>query len=731
MRSRSTWLIPAVLMAGLPLVISLTAAHAATTARSAAAKPTFTVLARPAATVRLPTGEQVRLTGARGHEQVLVEPAATSGPGRAIVTHRQGRQTFVMPVVAEAYLGRFLDPNLFDVTSLAAAAGKNRRLPVRVSYRGSAPALPGITLTAKGGGVARGYLTAKSSVAFGRALTAQWMRDAEAGFPQRTSLFRGVKKISADIPSTGTVSPKFPMHTLVIKAIGPNGKPQRFGSVNLINVDDGRKYIGFALIENGEARISVPKGNYSAEGHDFAFKKADQTSIVREVAINEYKVNGAGQTLTLDYRKATIEPSVVVPKPTAVTSWGFEWSRKDAKKTASFGSGYSFDSSSRLLLAPTGPAAIGTLRTTFGWNLAEPVATPAYTYTVAATDSQVPAKPQYTFTDAQLATLDAAYYGEGPRRTAGLARYPLFGDSGGGRFERVARGTRRTEYVGASGGTPVWVDSLISNYDANDPGFVDTEPRLLPAGSTSTIDWLKGPLAAAIPVQSDEGYCFGCRSGNTLSLGLVPFTDSTRTHRGSLMGDDSGPPVARFQLYRNGKRISDEKNTTGGSFTVPAGKATYKVVLDVDRRLMKPAQSTKSRTELTFSSAKGAGPALPPKSFCDGANCRVLPIVQAGLSLPLDLNGALPAGKSTVTLTVDQVQWASKSAITSAGLEIRSPGSGWTAVPLTAIGAGKYQGEVDNTTPAGTTIDVRFSGADKAGSAYRQTVLRAYTVAGS
>jgi hypothetical protein len=154
-------------------------------------------------------------------------------------------------------------------------------------------------------------------------------------------------------------------------------------------------------------------------------------------------------------------------------------------------------------------------------------------------------------------------------------------------------------------------------------------------------------------------------------------------------------------------------------------------VLDIDRRLQDPAQSTRTRTELTFRSAKNAGKKLPSNWYCDGTNCRVLPIVQARLSLPLAINGTLPAGESTVTVTVARIQQAATSAAASAGLEYRPAGGAWTKVKLTSIGGGKYRGVIDNTDLDGRAVDVRFRGADKAGSKYQQTVLRAYTVAGS
>jgi hypothetical protein len=298
---------------------------------------------------------------------------------------------------------------------------------------------------------------------------------------------------------------------------------------------------------------------------------------------------------------------------------------------------------------------------------------------------------------------------------------------GGGR-----RGSRRRDFGGATGGDPVWADAAITNYDSfDDPGFIDTPVRPLAAGSTTGINWLKGPLAAAVPLQPGGGYCYTCRYGNGMTVALAPFTDSSLTHIGNIFGAEDGIPVARFRFYKNGKLVSDQDDMLGGAFTVSAAKATYRAVLDIDRRLQDPAQSTRTQTELTFSSAKNAGKKLPDTSFCDGENCRVLPIVQVRLGLPLGINGTLPAGKSTVTVNVGHVQGAASSAVTSAGLEIRPAGFGWSPVTLTSVGGGKYQGVIDNTDLDGMNVDVRFSGADHAGSTYRQTVLHAYTVAAS
>ena len=731
MRTRSARVIPIALVAGLSLALPV----ASLTAQAATSGPPgVTADSASSSTVTLPTGDRVVVTGTGAKTRILVQPAAKSGPGRVLNTTRHGSEVSVTPVAAEPYLGRFLDRNLFDVTTLRAGLKANGHLPVRISYQGqSAPTVPGVTVTAAKSGVATGYLTASSAAGFGQALAAQWLTDSKADWPERSSLFGGVTKIKADLPGTGTATPKYPMYTLIVKAIGSNGKPMAAGEVDLLNVDNSQKYFGSAWIENGEARVSVPKGNYSAITTDYEFSETGETGSTRIVTA-EKKVSRADQTLTVDLRKATVKPTVRTPRKATLTDSSFEWDRTDATGEGSFSSQFGLGPGVDLYLAPAKAPRIGTTNSILTWQLDGPGAKPAYTYNLAAVADGIPAKAAHVFTTSRLAPVTARYYGDGGATTGGTARTPVFPFQFFvfGTLQPVALGTKRIEYVGATGGTPVWSESALVNYESfEDPGFVSSSPRKIPAGKATSASWFKGPLAAGIPTQSSPGYCFACRTSSSLELSLAPFTDSVSTHFGSISGAADGLPVARFRFYKNNKLVSDEDDSLGGVFDVAAGKATYKGVLDVDRRLLDPNQSTRSHTELTFTSAKGKGGKLPSSWFCDlgpATSCAVLPILQAKLSLPVGRNGTLPAKKSTVTVTVDQIQHATSSPITSAGLEIRPPGYDWTPVKLKSAGGGTYLGVVDNAGLEGQFVDVRVRGADKAGSRVTQTVLRAYTV---
>lgn len=742
-RSRSVRGLPIALVAGLVVTVSSAGALAASfepaptpVGRAVGTAKSTAVASGSSAAVTLPTGERVRLTGKPGAETVFILPAANGERGGPVITRHEGGHTYVMPAVAEPYLGRFLDQSLFDVTSLSAAAGKGDRLPIQASYRGAAPAVPGVAITAVDGRVAKGYLTRASSATFGRALTAQWKADSAAGWPDRTSLFTGLTKLSVEGSSPPAVvrsaAATAVMRTLTITTIAPDGLPEAQGSVSLINVDDARRYNEFVKIVDGKATVSVPEGTYSLQGDHLTYNQAAGTFLYRLAAVNEFKVTKANQTVAIDYRTATVEPTVTVPKEATLSSWNFTWYRADAKKNAGLNLIFALDRDTRMLFAPTKAATVGALRAAFSWELVEPVAVPTYVYHLAVLEMRLPATGQYAFTDAQLTPVTAAYFGEGPPRTAGFGRAPIFGKVGtAASLQPLPRGTRRAEYVGALGGNAVWSDFLISNYGAWDDGYVFTRDRPYVAGVATRNYWLKGPLTAAIPLQGDGGWCFGCRAYGYMYLHLTPFVDSSLAHRGTIRHwAEDGVPVTRFRLYRNDALMADVNDYRGQYFDVPKKKSTYRVVFDVDRRMVDPVQSTRTKTELTFRSREDVGKKLPSKWECAIAeDCLVLPIVQAQLSLPLGINGTLPAGKSTVTVTVAQVQNATKSPITSAGLEIRPVGGAWKPVKLTSIGGGKYQGVVNNAGLSGTQVDVRYSGADQAGSRAKHTVLRAYTVA--
>ncbi|MGI3783536.1 MAG: hypothetical protein ACRYG2_22455, partial [Janthinobacterium lividum] len=653
-----------------------------------------------------------------------------SGAGRALVTRTSAGRTTVMPLVAEPYLKRFLDPGLFDVDTLAKATGADGRLAVRIAYRGATPpVVPGVQVTSAADGTAHGNLTPTSAAVFGRALATQFQTDRKAGWPQRTTLF-GVTGISADAPSSIAVTPKFPMLTLVIKVVGSDGEPAPFAFLGFVNVDDGRKYGGFTVAEDGEARVSVPAGHYAFVSDEY------DGSLDRIATRDEYPVSRAGQVVTLDFRTATSRSWVSTPKPSSSTGYSFEWDRSDARNHGGLSAGFGLDSPVDVRVTPSARPKIGRVAVVQSFTTAQPATDdPAYTYDLASVDDHVAADLGKRFTPADLGTVGAVYHGDGATKEGAFGRGALYPTSGGVfiSLAPVARPTTRTEYVGSLGSErPVWFESGLLNDDSfEDPGFVDAAPRAIPASSFRDERWFQGPLAPAVPIQTSGAFCWDCRTGNTMTVAMPPFIDGDPTHVGELFGAADGLPVARFRLYRGSTLLTDEDDAFGAQVDVPAAASTYRAVLDVDRRLSDPVLSTRTQTEWTFRSARNAGPAVPKGWFCDTGQdgCRTLPVVQARVKLPTDLQGQLPAGRSTVVVLAGQAQGSARSVVTSATLEVRGQGDDWQTVPLKSTGAGRYTAVVDNAEYSGTVVDVRVSTADQAGGTFRQTTLRAYRVA--
>jgi hypothetical protein len=117
---------------------------------------------------------------------------------------------------------------------------RDGRLPVRVSYQGRVPVLPGVTVTRSGGGTAFGYITQASGRAFGAALDRQYAADRPHASYGADGMFAG----GTTIGLAGTALParpvhsEYPMRTLTVKATNLAGKPDTGDLVVVFNVDN-------------------------------------------------------------------------------------------------------------------------------------------------------------------------------------------------------------------------------------------------------------------------------------------------------------------------------------------------------------------------------------------------------------------------------------------------------------------------------------------------------------
>lgn len=204
-----------------------TASAAQTTPRTASAAQSSPGTASAAGILLLNGDRALVSSTAGGHTTSIQRGPGLSGLAGEVTTFRTAANTFLFPTAALPYLGRGLDPSLFELTALRHAE-HGGRLPVTLHYRGTPHAMPGITVTRRGVGTAQGYLTAASALKFGAALARQMLADHPHGRYGRDGLFAGGLSIAlTGAPAAVPARPhriSFPMHTLTVRGTNLAGR---------------------------------------------------------------------------------------------------------------------------------------------------------------------------------------------------------------------------------------------------------------------------------------------------------------------------------------------------------------------------------------------------------------------------------------------------------------------------------------------------------------------------
>ena len=511
------------------------------------------------------------------------------------------------------------------------------------------------------------------------------------------------------------------------------------GFVGLVNVDDARRYQAFGYVDNGELRVSVPTGNYSliADVPEFT---ADGAYVGRVVNVSDFAVTGAATLPAVDARTARTEVGVTTPRPATVDIAAVDWTRGTAEGSLGYGTSVG-GGGGRLLVAPGAPARRGFLRWDNSWRLTGPGG--AYTYDLKwSADGAVPTRQRFAATAANLATLATSYYSETDRTIFSTRFSTLPGDFaafGVGLPVDVPRtrpeyvgGDRRVNWTQAIDGV-VYVDETIFLIADR---WLDGGRRYAP-GQTVTVRWQKPPLHPTLTRTTGEewlGYvCPACRVGDELVLALNPLGDTDPTHVGFLddYGDTPLGPITadtRLRVWRGTTLLSDETDVVGTVVAVPAGDRAYRVRYEQRRTVPWSTLATAADTEWTFRSARPADGSVPTGPTCPGTGpCAALPMLVPNYEVPTDLRGRVAAGPGQVVLAVSGNEGAPASPVDKATLSWSTDdGATWTAVPVRSRGGGRFAATVPN--PAGATVSLRITAADRAGDTVTQTLVRAYAV---
>ena len=696
--------------------------------------------------VLLVNGDRVRSAGGAGTRSVAVAPASATGLGAATMGLSLGGHHYVIPSAAVPYLDHGLGWTLFDVSALAAAEMAGR-LPVRITYGARLRALPGVTITRSGGGLASGYLTAASARVFGAALIRQFRADHRRGSYGRDGMFAGGESVALAGTAAATARPDLPMHVLTVTATNIAGQPDNGDVVFVVNQDNSTLFGDPIESENdfyhGSTKFSVPAGNYFALGLFF-----DASGATRLVVLPHFSVPSTGTaTVPIAESLASSKITFATSLPARVTDVQASLLTQSA---AGPESEFTFDNGTvPLYLSPTTAAPpVGHLYAGVNGLLHSPsTAASPYQYNLAYQDTSglIPAQ-HYTVQASSLATLHDRFFqaGKAQGEYFRIGFYPWEGGYFTGIYPQ-ALPYQRTVYVSGDPAA-VWAAQYWQD-NQNLSGGQSAALEQYAAGQTVVTDWNAAPLHAGTNMNlAGAANTFvtipsASRSGNTLTLDVTPFSDNEPGHLGSgfqpgLFGA-TGKVTGSYEIDQNGKKIAGGNAVKAAQGSpdlyartrLSAKPSVIKFAVSASRTGRAYGLATSSRTVWTWPSARQAGAALPAGWICPaGQTCVVQPMMTLGYSVPgLRLNESAPRGRQVLDFSAAHLQLAAPAAVKRATVQVsQDGGKTWREVAVTGTGPGRFRA-VFSDKWAGV-VALRVTAADSAGSQIKETILSAYKV---
>jgi hypothetical protein len=730
-------------------------------------------------TLMLPDGERFAVSPGLGSGGVLAGlPGSSAGP---VESFSLGGRSYLVPADAVPYLGHGLDPALFDVRALLRAE-RAGRLPVRVSYRGHIPALPGVTVTGAARGQASGYLTAASARRFGAALAAQYLADRPRASYGADGLFGGGASVSLAGSPAAARAPRSPaagrgsatLVTLTVRGTNRAGKPDTGDQVFVVNIDNSNLTGGVAgsvkLFKNGTASFGVPAGHYLVLGSFLLFDgpkdlpqsfAGDMTTVVPQVTVSR------DTTVKIAARAATSKVTMVTPRPAKVLTTTFTLHRVPVS-----GPVFSFITGSGgnrpVWISPTSMRpSRGNLQTVTAQFLSSPAGTALpyfYNLSYQDLDSGTIHRQRYLIHPSSVATVRDNYVSATKLRSAPqfAALYPMQAND----FlltPEVVFSHMPSRDIMFVPGIPSLAEftALTRVVMVNQPfpglGFflVQSAEASYRAGERVTRDWNGYPLYPAPDPRLPSftapviRMASATRTGNVLTMLLTPFSDNTPGGQGSGFGLVDAPIglepgvtyAGTFAVDQNGVKVAggDATKSLTWQATLGAKSATIRFTLDAAKISQHYPLSDHSDTVWTWRSAASSGARLPAGWYCGEAlpghftprhNCAAQPLLTLNYHLArLGLTGQIPAGKQQqLSVSVRHMQPASTTAkITKVTVAVSFDG-GKTFHPARVTGSdGSYR--VTFTAPAGALVTLRTSATDTAGSSITETIADAYQIA--
>ncbi|WKX74255.1 S8 family serine peptidase [Streptomyces sp. XD-27] len=484
-------------------------------------------------------------------------------------------------------------------------------------------------------------------------------------------------------------------YDLTLRHLGRDGRPAKFFQSTVQGVSglaEGR-YETFDGT-TGAAKVRIPKGRYVLSGSVLVsggeeFKGADW--------INQPRLDlTRNTTVTVDAR--TAKPvEITVPDARATSEFAtIDMTVRTGGDTTGYG--WWLDSYKNFRTAHLGPASAPGELTQQVTNSFKRGNGPEYHLAYGGKVTRLATGFVRHAKSRDLAEVTAELGAPAPGKTGYLAAYPETG-SGGGAAVSFERKLPHTSRLFVNGGGVTWRLSFdqVGTQGETDSTYTVRERAYRP-GSAYALRFNVGVFGPALG--SGQGVF---REGNEISGELPLFADGS--------GHDgwSAYDKAVTTLYRDGEKVgtSDDPLSGGAVFTVPAGRADYRLTTSVTRGTKTAKVSTKVTAAWTFSSQRVAGRTGLPASvvrFTPRLAADSTAKAGATVAVPVAVRGAA-AGRNLKSLTV-HVSY--------------DDGAHWKKLTVTG-------GKVTVKNPAaGKSVSFKAKAVDKQGNTVSQAILRAY-----
>ncbi|HEY1917573.1 MAG TPA: hypothetical protein VGH27_18545 [Streptosporangiaceae bacterium] len=588
-----------------------------------------------------------------------------------------------------------------------------------------------------------------------------------------TSIFGAGAGAASASPAHARTTPKY---TVTVHGIDAAGDPDTGDYVILANVNNPKAFgdteDAQGTFASGVATFKVPAGTYWAVGifnagfswggpdpsaaHRLALHHAapDRRAAAREpsqmVVLPQFAVS-ADTAVTANAKTATSQVRFSTPLPATLQSVQANAERISAggqKLEVSVNGG---PPEGGLFVTPIShKPADGTIDDITGAQLFSPAsaAAPYQYYLIIRSPSGTIPPQSFRISAASLATEHENLYsgaaGSGSFSALGYLPaeigYPLDSFS----VPDLSVPGHDTAYLSAVGGAALWHNNYTQVYPFT-AGQMDWAVTYRP-GQVATVNWNAYPLHTA-PNVNPLGAAAGNmivsanRSGNSLTLAFMPFSDNVYGHLGSgYFPGKVGTVSGTYQIQQNGTTIAsgnalDSAGIPSGEFyhqvTLSSKPSVVSFTLTAKRTGTDFPLSTATSTTWTWRTAPKPGATVPDYWYCSlssNHNCAVQPLPILSYNVGgLALNGTTTPGTQSLGVSVGHLQLAAAQKITNVSVQASfNDGKTWTTASVTGQG-GSYHARF--AAPASSNVTLRVTATDAAGGKVSDTINRAYATA--